>query len=108
MSAVFDPFAVPDNRRHLRHAFYLRHPELDERSEADLELDEAAYVARSPRPEVARAQLGRPGYADGWPPPRSTRDPGGSLPDAVRDFLDGRATLDDLREALDREGKGEP
>lgn len=101
LPADLSPFEVPEDRRPLRHAFYLRHPELDQRGPRDRDLDAAAYAARSPRPEVTRAQLERAGYADGEPyrrPPVDSDD----LADAVRAFLDGGATLDDLREALDR------
>lgn len=48
------PFAIPDERRHLRHAFYLRHPELDQRVPRDRDLDERAYAAYHERPAPPR------------------------------------------------------
>jgi hypothetical protein len=111
LAGTYDPFAVPDSRRHLRHAFYLRHPELDQRTPLDRTLDRDAYEAEHRRRE---RELSAPAesYLDPELPPEhdpmglleraGSGDPRDDLAEAVRRFLDGRATLADLRDALDR------
>lgn len=100
-----DPFAVPDSRRHLRHAFYLRHPELDQRTPLDRIVDREAY-------EAARPDRPAPGDLpdeDDLPEsvPAGGRGDLDGLAGAVRDFLDGLLTLEDLAEALgEAEGRG--
>ena len=98
-----DPFAVPENRRHLRHAFYLRHPELDQRTAHEMLLDRSAYDDADPSERAERPPSGHPGYPDRARPDARPSD----LADAVRDFLAGGATLDELAEALgEAEGRG--
>ena len=103
-----DPFAVPENLRHLRHAFYLRHPELDERAPDEALRDAAAYDGADPSERVDGSFPGaddpemrgraRSGEVDGAP---------GDLAGVVRDFLNGLLTLEDLAEALgEAEGRG--
>lgn len=107
MAESYSPFEVPEDRRHLRHAFYVRHPELDQRGPRCRELDAAAYAAH--RESERAAAPSPPDYL-----PLSARDPRGRpaeldpptfgpkrLADVVRDFLAGCATLDALRDALD-------
>jgi hypothetical protein len=109
-----DPFAVPEGRRHLRHAFYLRHPELDRRTPVDRVGDEACYEADRAHRRAAAREHSAPAesYLDPELPPEhdpdglleraGSGDPRDDLLQVVRDLLDGRATLADLRDALDR------
>lgn len=109
-----DPFAVPAHRRHLRHAFYRKHPDLDRRSQTERVGDEALYEAdRAHRRAAARERSAPaesrldselpPEHDPDDPPERAgSGDPRDDLAEAVRRFLDGRATLDELGAALDR------
>jgi hypothetical protein len=97
-----DPFLIPDDRRHLRHAFYLRHPEMDLRVEGEVLRDRAAYEAA--RASGAYLPDGDPGPV---PAPSPAVGPPGDLAAAVREFLGGGATLDELAGALgEAEGRG--
>jgi hypothetical protein len=106
------PFALPENRRPLRHAFYRRHPELDHRTPVDRALDRDAYEVEHRRRRDRELSAPAESYRDPELPPE--HDPMGlleragsgdvldDLVQAVRDLLDGYATLADLRDALDR------
>lgn len=112
LAGTYDPFAVPDSRRHLRHAFYRRHPGLDERAPLDRTRDRDAYEAEHRRRRERELAAPAESYRDPELPPEhdpmglleraGSGDPRDDLVRAVRDFLDGYDTLAELRDALDR------